>query len=526
MKYTKRGTYKDLNEYTIALTGGDIGSLDKDIDTMLPISGIREAAGFIRRFSNEGKPVYFYGDYDCDGIGVSYIAYRIMQKLGTPFKTIIPRRMSDGYGLNVNAVSKMPDGCLLVLGDNGITAFDAIDLAKKKGITVVILDHHLSGDRIPNADIIVDPEAFPEQCPKFQGYCGAGLFYRLFKELFPYDDDSDVIAAAGTSTIADSVPLISENRYIVKRALNAYNTGTAGKGYLALANMFGKLPYLTSKDIGFSIAPSINAWGRLEDAGSLRTAYALLVGNDMEGQCYIREMFDKNKERKALTEKLITETDYNRSEKINFVMAPSGYGGLYGLMAGRIAGESGKPAFVMAEHDGIVSGSARSDNGDNNNVKKMLDSASDLMIRYGGHAPAAGFSFKTEDTEKVHKRLLSCNVNPPKPVCQYDLLIKPEDVPAVMEDLDKMEPFGEGFPAPVFRMDVNNIDPVFFGKDVNFEKHLRVRLNTVDLVGFFMADRFKEEGCPDSVSFYGTLSWNYFNGNKKADLQIIDFERN
>lgn len=189
-----------------------------------PIDGLKEAAKYIQFAAKNHIPISLYSDYDADGIGVSYIGIKIMERLDVDprlFRVYVPRRFSDGYGLTVQAVQTMPPHSLLITGDNGIAAIPAIQLAKEKDIKVIILDHHHKGSILPSADVIVDPEAFPYKAA-FAGYCGAGLFYRLYEELFGAVDDPLITSMAAVSTIADSVPLLAENRIIVSKGIKIW----------------------------------------------------------------------------------------------------------------------------------------------------------------------------------------------------------------------------------------------------------------------------------------------------------------
>lgn len=526
MQYKKRGTYTDLNSYAISKTGLSINKLNEVKE--YTIKNLDLAAMKLLTAKEKHQPVYLYADYDVDGLGVTYIGCRIMEKLGfkrgVNFFPVVPRRFSDGYGINTSAVDLMRDGSLLLTGDNGITAIDAIKRAKCKQMDVVILDHHLAGMVLPAANIIVDPEAFPDTAD-FNGYCGAGLFYKLYKVIFPNDPDKDVLSAAAISTIADSVPLIKENRLIVKNGLEALNNGYGGAAYEALLQEFSLYGHARAEDLAFSIIPALNAPGRLNDIGSRITASILLSETDEQCKIGIERLKTDNEFRKKITKDMVMDLHADDNCKINFVVAPSGYPGLYGLAAARLAEQTGKPSFVMGDNGhGFYSGSARSDDETNNNVKAMLDTAAEHLHRYGGHPGAAGFSLPIDEFENVKECLSQYNVKPHEAKHVYDLDLDPDNIEDTLKILDKMEPFGKGFEKPLFRMKVHLTDDQikYMGKPDKI--HLQFILPNGKAVFFNAVQRYEDDGKPKNLYLYGYLSWNYWKDTCTPNFNMIDYE--
>ena len=499
---------------------------ENDSATDYRIDGLKEAAAYLRFAAKNKIPIYLYADYDTDGIGVSYIGVKIMERLHVNpslFTLFVPRRFSDGYGLTVDAVKSMAPYSLLITGDNGIAALEPIRLAKEKNIKVVILDHHHASTILPPADVIVDPEAFPYKAD-FTGYCGAGLLYRLYKELFSDDIDPVITSMAAVSTIADSVPLLSENREIVRNGVQILNAGSGIPAFSWLLQNFNYYGHVRAEDLSFSMIPCLNAPGRLDDNGARNVVNTLLLQTSHPSFANnLHYMIEQNDGRKKLTSALMEQITLDQDAKINFVIAPPGYPGLYGLIASKITTDTGKPSFVMGDRgNGILSGSARSDNEKTNSVKNMLMSVRSYLTSFGGHDGAAGFALKKENFDTVKALLNELPVTPHKDELFYDLEITPDQIENTLYELEKHEPFGKGFRRPVFRMDVHLTEDQisFIGKD---SSTLKFTFQNWSAILFHGGPQYKEDGCPKNLSLYGALNWNYFKGSKTPSFQISGY---
>lgn len=498
-----------------------------DEKTDFQIDGLKEAANYLRFAAKNHIPISLYADYDADGIGVSYIGIKIMERLGVDprlFRVYVPRRFSDGYGLTVQAVQTMPPHSLLITGDNGIAAIPAIKLAKEKGMKVIILDHHHKGSILPPADIIIDPEAFPYKAA-FSGYCGAGLFYRLYQELFGAVDDSLITSMAAVSTIADSVPLLAENRIIVSNGIKILNESSGVPAFTWLLSNFNMDGHVRAEDLSFSMIPCLNAPGRLDDFGAGNVVNTLLLSmNDprfCDSLCY---MFEKNNERKSLTKELMREIKIDENDKVNFIIAPTGFPGLYGLVASKLTEQTGKPSFVMGEKEGgILSGSARSDNEKTNSVKNILASVKDDLCAFGGHDGAAGFSLKRENYQLVKDKINKLSITPHTDEYFYDLEISPLEIEQTLVDLSKYEPFGKNFRRPIFKMEVHLKEDDI--RIIGAEKTtLSFQLSNCKAILFHEAEAYKEKGCPKDLYLYGYPEWNYFRGTKTLNFRMIGYD--
>ena len=465
----------------------------------------------IKRHIAAQLPIAVFTDYDVDGLGAALIMIQLLQALGAQYYVYAPRRSVDGYGITNNFVSKLSGyRGLLITVDNGIAAIEQVNRAKALGWEVLIMDHHhaLENDgipEIPRADFIIDPEVFGTGCD-FTHYCGAGLAFKLAQ--FMLDDQyliDKLNTFAAISTVADVVPLIEDNRQIVKRGLELMNRGVGTVGLQKLLEYLQIRGFATAKDLGFSIGPMMNAATRMEAMyegwnGSDFVINALLCEDEMLASQYSMQLSEINKQRKEITAAALETVKCDILDSVNFIKvdAPAG---LCGIIAPRVMEQNPKPTFVFMEENGVCTGSARSDDETQNNVKEMLETCRDLLIKYGGHPGAAGFSFKIENMDEIHKRLSEYPVvsNALKQV--YDLELNKEDIVSTLCELDRIEPFGKGLEAPIFRVacrfndrDQNgNITEYWhgMGKDGS---HLRLDLTPqLKAVAFNMKPQFDEE---------------------------------
>lgn len=524
MRYKKRGTYQNLEEYIYAKTGWH-GS--KRYQDFYHLEGLVYAADRIMHAVKTREHIEIHTDYDADGVGAAAEIILILRKLGAKnYKVTVPRRFSDGYGLQERHVSQMRGGLLITI-DNGISAILAIQKAKANNMDVIVLDHHLAlvhqGEIIlPNADIIIDPAALPYG-NDFVGYCGAGLVNCLGRYLFPNDREfqAKLASIAAVSTIADNVPLLEDNCRIVQEGLWAINHNMATAGLQAVMRLNELAGHVTSEDLAYCVAPIFNAPGRLYDKGALLSAATMFTENQEKAEAYAAQISAANEQRKQVTKQIMDHLDYDADQMINIIRVNEHIPGILGLIAGRIAENTKKPTFVYCIHNGIATGSARTDDG--NNVKAMLDSVQGMLIKYGGHVAAAGFSFYQYNELQIIQALRGYPVTPYQEEYFYDLDIKPEDSVDLLHRMSILEPFGKEVERPVFRMECR-FEGKSFWKPMGNGEHISFKLGELKAAGFYMRDAFKQAGYPDHIVFYGDLNWNWYKGNPYPNFRIQDFE--
>ena len=504
------------------------------------VKEMNNAVAVLKQFIANGRPIALVGDYDVDGICAASIIFLAITSLGGNVKVRLPRRFSEGFGLSEKIVGEISEG-LLITVDNGIAAIEAVQKAKDKGLTVIITDHHLRSEsgELPNADIIIDPNAVPDSAD-FTGYCGAGLAYKLAALLLGEGNAllPKLLSLAAIATVADVVPLVKENHSIVRNGLAAMLTEegrTVGLGALLEVCQMDK--FITAKDIAFKIAPIINASGRLHDDGA-NIPFALLTfeGSHDAAINMAQNINETNEQRKAIKTRemaVIHETIENElleQEVPLCVYVPGLSEGLMGIYAGELVERYKVPSLVFtdSEDPDIIKGSGRSCGGVH--LKNLLDSCSDLLYKYGGHAEAAGVSVERNNFEAMKNRLMKCIGSVPKVndnILYYDLDITVDKIQDAIREMERFAPYGEGNPEIVFRLLNFDLAERFgscyktMGSNGN---SIRLFGKDVVAVGFGMTERYIAINKPQKVNLVGTLSLNYYQGKTNVQIEIIDIK--
>ena len=487
-------------------------------------------------------PVRIIGDYDVDGVTSTSILLESLKAYGfTDVSYRIPKRFSEGFGINDIIIDEIESG-LIITCDNGIAQLDAIKKAKDKGLTVIIIDHHEpvreSGKAVlPCADIIIDPNAI-EHSARFNGYCGAGLSFKFAKKLLGSKHPliAKLLGLAALGTVADVMELVEENYVFVRNGIKCLlNPHTTTQGLYALISSLDLSRNLDAHDIGFKIGPCLNSCSRMIDDGA-KIAVNLLTfdGSYASAISEAEKVVELNKKRKELKESGLIKADtiikdYCLMGDIPLVLKLDGVPeGIIGIIAGNLCEDYKVPAVVLTDiGDGILRGSSRSCG--NYNMKEKLDEVSDLLVKYGGHAGAAGLSIKADKFDEFVTRLhdnASDFTNSEDKSCElYDLEINASEIVSTIQELKKYEPFGQGNAPIVFKVNNFSVNP----KNGNFINKVTSSYDITKLfykkdvvaIGFDMSSRFKT--VPKKVTLYGTLSDNYFNGVITHQIEFSDF---
>lgn len=440
------------------------------------LADIEKAAARIEQAIENGERIAVFGDYDCDGVTATALLYDYLRSRGCDTEFYIPDRQLEGYGMNKNAVKLLGDRGvkLIVTVDNGISCAGEITYAAELGIDTVVTDHHIPPETLPDAVAVVDPHR--ADCPSsFKEICGAAVAFKLVCVL---DDKApeqllsryaDLLCIA---TVGDVMPLIGENRSIVRAGLvllkNSPRTGVS-----ALLQAAGTdRSNLTASSVAFGISPRINAAGRMGSA--VRALNLLLCENMLEALQLAAQLDDENTLRQQ-TERKITAEACEKIEKNGYqysrVIVVSGEGwhsGVVGIAAARICEKYGKPTVVLTIDGDTAHGSGRSIPGFS--LYNAISSCSDTLERFGGHEAAAGVSLKSENINKFRKEINDYAANLPgiPPEIHIDLKLNPAAMTVDMADsLSVLEPFGFGNPEPVFGLfgvSLNKITPIGSGK--------------------------------------------------------------
>jgi len=429
-------------------------------------------ARILKTSIQENKKIRIIGDYDVDGVTSTYILYQGICRCGGNVDTVIPHRMKDGYGVNENLIEQAyKDGVeVIVTCDNGISALEAIHLAKSYKMTVIVTDHHEipftydeQGGKIlkrSEADVIINPKQLDCNYP-FKGLCGAGVAFKFVELLYqefqiPKEEAKEFYTYVAIGTICDVMDLIDENRILVKLGL-AQIKKTQDVSLLALIKECKLEPSnISTYHIGFVIGPCMNASGRLDTAK--KTLELFLTKELVKASLLAAELVKLNVERKTLTEEFFQQAmekiEENQwiKDKVMVVFLPECHESIAGIIAGRIRERYYRPVFVLTRGEEAVKGSGRSI--DAYSMYEEMTKVDELFLGYGGHPLAAGCSI-----EECKVDLLRIRLNELCTLKEEDLYEKVMiDVPMPMayvtkelvEEFKILEPFGKGNLKPLF----------------------------------------------------------------------------
>lgn len=531
------------------------GTLDDLYDPRL-MKGMEQAAELIVRKLKEGKHVRIIGDYDIDGVCASYLLLtglrRAERELGkrtgpagsTRIDYEIPDRVRDGYGINEAIIRQAAaDGVdTLVTCDNGIAAAKEISLAKELGMTVVVTDHHevpVEEERqvLPPADVVVDPKQEGETYP-FREICGAVVAYKLVEKLYeasgvPREEWRELLEFAAIATVGDVMRLQDENRILVKYGLKQM-ARTRNLGLRKLVEKTGlDITDLSAYHIGFVIGPCLNAGGRLQTA---KAALRLFLSEDeAEAEQLAEELKELNDVRKDMTKKGEDEAiaqveERYMGDKVLVVFLPDCHESLAGIIAGRVREHFHKPSIVLTRSGDMVKGSGRSI--EPYHMFRELTKVRDLLPKFGGHPMAAGLSIKEEDVPEFRKRL-----NENAELTEDDFIPRVWiDVPmpleyvteGLVEELKRLEPFGQGNEKPLFAQKGLMIRSLrVLGKNRNVVKLGLVTDTGLSMDGLLFGDGDalqRELAGRDRIDIVYYPDINEYNGNRTLQAVIRNYK--
>ena len=435
---------------------------------------------------DNGETIVVFGDYDVDGVTATALLYQHLKGMGATVKCMLPSREGDGYGLSRNAIQSIHDKGyqLIVTVDNGISAVEEAEFAAELGIDLIITDHHLPPETLPKAVAVVDPRRLDDTSP-FKGLCGAGVAFKLCaaldgcppEEMLDYCGD---LAAVGT--VADVMPLTGENRTLVKSGLRQLqNTDRPGlEALLEEVGLAGRP--ITAENISYAIAPRINAAGRMDSAV---TALQLVLCEDPDRAEELAHKLNEINVKRQETEleifkaaQVLLEQQPERLEdRVMLLWGRDWHPGVIGIVASRLVERTGRPVIVVTvDEHGECKGSGRSVPGFN--LHACIGSCAALLIRYGGHAMAAGLSVREENLPELRRRLnewaaRECPVLHTAPLeCDLPIHLDRVTVDSVRR-IDALAPFGAENPTPVFLLQSAVVDGVY---PVSEGRHSRLRL--------------------------------------------------
>src|SRR3989338_465729 len=467
------------------------------------------------------ESVGIFGDYDCDGITAAAQMVRYFERKGMTPTVRLPHRVHDGYGLSERIAEEwIAQGIkLLITVDTGISAIEPIRMLQIKGIDVIVVDHHHVPAEVPPAFALLHPAltpGFPLPHPS-----GAGMAFLLLNALEngAWEDMHGDRALAMMGTVGDLVELRGVNRAIVQRGLLSFQSMQEGP-LAALRDSVGSTAALTSTDIAFRIAPRLNAAGRMDDP-------TLALNAILRGGAYIERLHQLNRARQEITETLVLRvTEEMQRDAPLMASASAEYPhGIIGLIAGSLTESTGRPSIVAAIDGEYATGSLRSPAC--YHVTEGLSKVSDLLESFGGHAQAAGCSFRVNRWKELTKRLsedIAAHV-PMRdlvPSIDIDARIETSAISlAFVDALDALQPFGQGNPEPRFLL--QNIQATALRRVGTDGAHLQARIAGHKAVGFRMGSLFDQLSCPlDIVCRIGVDNWN---GKRGVQVFVEDARR-
>lgn len=501
----------------------------------LRISGMDVALRRLYLAITNQERVGVFGDFDVDGITGTAIISEGLSTLGVPVTPYLPHRVDEGHGLSNLAIDAMANigVTLIVTVDCGITAFDEVEYAKSQNVDVIVTDHHLPQEGLPNAVTALNPKIPGGDYPFFD-LCGAGIGFKLIQGLFEFFGqpwDPGLLELAALGTIADLVPLLDENRYIVKEGLKELGN-TKRPGLRALYSSARVDPdEITAETVSFQIAPRLNSAGRIGDP---MDSYKLLTTNSAdEAAALTTKLESLNMERRSVTEDAYAIA-YNRVEELGvlpplLVISDEKFlRGVAGLIAGRLVDRYRRPAIVIAVEGEYSVASGRSI--PEFNIVSAMESCEDILVRFGGHSQAAGLTILTKDIPKLKTRLETYSHRS----LDTRKLVKSVEIDAVitLDELDEhmiswircLEPYGPGNTRPVFAsMKAKVLEHYHMGRE---QQHMRLTVETngaqFTALAFNQSDKWASN--TEYVDLAYTVMNDSFRGRGSIALRVLDFK--
>ncbi len=496
---------------------------------------MEKAVNRIEKAIENNEKILIYGDYDADGITSTTILTNFFKDIGIEVDKYIPNRLKEGYGINNKALEEIKDRgiSLIITVDTGITANSQVDYANELGLDVIVTDHHEPSEEIPKAVAVIDAKRKDNQYPLNQ-LAGCGIAFKLTQAItikrnldpINYLKNLDIVAIG---TISDLVPLVDENRVIVKLGLmlvkQTKNLGL--KKLLTKAN----LRDFNSTSISFGITPRINASGRL---GNQYDSLNLFITKDFKEAERLSEILDSyNIERQKIGNKIYEEAlaQLKDEEKNCIILGKEDWHhGVIGIVSSKITEKFNKPSVLICFEDGIAKGSGRSVPGFD--LHKAISSTKEYLLGFGGHTMACGLSLKVENFEKF-KEAISKYIDENLDISKLEKEIYIDEI-LTMEDLDidkikalkLLEPYGEENPEPIIMYEKVEINGI---RTLSENKHLRLSLKKddkiIDAIGFNLGELAKEYKIGDIIDVIGNIEINSFNGKDSIQIRLIDIRK-
>jgi single-stranded-DNA-specific exonuclease len=511
-------------------------------DNPFRLKGMNEAVTRLRQAIRRGELVAIYGDFDADGVTATALLVETLLALGANVKPYIPHRVDEGYGLNTGALRQLASqGVGVVVSvDCGIRSVTEVSCGRKLGLDLIITDHHSVDQETPPALAVINPKQ--HDCPyPFKDLAGVGVAFKLAQALLQTNrqvpvakgevsvNEGDLLGLVALGTVTDLAPLLGENRSLVKRGLERLNA-TKRLGLQAMIAQAGlKLGQIDATTISFVLGPRLNAAGRIDDA--IMSYDLLLCHSPTQAENLARMLEEQNQHRQRLTAETLERAREQvliagESEKLFFAAAEDFLAGIVGLVAHRLTEEFYRPSLVVELGPEESRGSARSI--PEFNITAALDQCSDLLIRYGGHAAAAGFTVANNNLEPLQERLKELAAKQLEgveltPTLLIDAEVELSEVDwATQALLTQLEPCGYANPSPLLlSRQVIVRDARAVGTE---ERHLKLTLSDGRIVWDAIAFHQGQwaDQLPRHIDVVYSLEVHEWNGEKRLQLNVKD----
>ncbi len=488
----------------------------------------------------QNENILIYGDYDVDGTTAVALVFTFLKKRYNNLDFYIPDRYKEGYGVSTRGIEWASENnfTLIIALDCGIKSIDKIALAKSKGIDFIICDHHRPGNKIPAAIAVLDPKRSDCNYP-YKELSGCGVGFKLIqgyakKHNIPFEELEDYLDLVAISIAADIVPITGENRVLTYFGLKHLNSHPR-QGIKAILELSGSKGGLTVNDVVFTIAPRINAAGRIESG---KQAVELLISeNPTEAKSFGEEINKKNTTRKGLNESItreamsLIEHDAEfKNRKSTVLYNPEWHKGVIGIVASKLTDEFYRPTIILTRSNGVAAGSARSVK--DFDIYNAIESCSDLLDQFGGHMYAAGLTLKEENIEAFKDRfeeIVSSTIEERMLIREIEIddVISLDDINASFFNvLKQFAPFGPGNMAPVFKS-----EEVYDRGAVRVvgNNHLKLSLiqknhsrKVVDSIAFQLGAHYDRISANEPFHVCYHVEENNFNGRTNLQLNIKD----
>ncbi|MCH7959517.1 MAG: single-stranded-DNA-specific exonuclease RecJ [Candidatus Hydrogenedentes bacterium] len=496
------------------------------------LSDMREAVERITRARDHGEKVLVYGDYDADGVTSTALLVRALRRFGLEnCSWYVPNRIRDGYGLNVAAIEGAKrDGITLVITvDNGIMANEAADEAQRLGVDLIITDHHALGQELPRACAVINPKRDDPNSP-FRDACGAAVAFKLACALTKETHDLSLVALA---TVADVVPLKGENRTLVARGLSEMASDSL-PGLEALARSAKLKPgEILAESIAFQMGPRLNAPGRLGDANA--SVNLLLSSSIEEAESLAKQIEAINVQRREVDAAIFEDAEEAFQRQLedgrrSIVLANRGWNpGVIGIVASKIHGRCGLPVVLIAiDDEGIGRGSARSAYGFN--LVEALSGCAPYLEKFGGHENAAGMTVLegnvdtfSDAFEAEAERWFSAGG--PSRTLEIDAPLAFTEIGGnLLRTIDRLEPFGQDNPSPVFSTHGVRIVPDSYRELRGGHVRCTVTHDGEEFtaIGFGLVEQFSELALDAPFDIAYTPKFNSWRGETTIQLELKD----